>query len=524
VAWRIVRNRDTAAEVAQDVFLAAWQGLGQLEQPGSFGGWVRRIARNRALNRLDRDRRATPAGGSADATPDRAAPEVDMTAAFGERDQRELVLAAASALGERDASLLDLHLRHGFGAQEIAEELDVTANNAHQLLHRLKRRLGGAIRSWVLWRDSSACAGLDRAITAAGITTFGPEAVRVVGRHAQGCDDCGERQRLRLAPEALFAAMPMVIAPPLIKAEAAAALGEAGVPMAGSASVGLGDAAGSTRDAHGGGGEPGANGEDAGAGAGADTGVPDGAAAEADTGEPGGVGAGGEDGGGEGVAAGAGGTGSGGVGMGTLARRLMVAVLVALVVGVGAVALLTRGAGDPDDVAEPAGSAVDAARSAGSLSGVERAPTTPTTSTLPAPVPPTAADTTAPADPAEPAGGGSPDAVPDPGSTGTTASTGSTTGREPADPGVPGGGAPAIGGFRASLGGACGATASDREVHLAWQSTGGDSATLSGPGGVTTHAASGTETRCVAAEPAPSFTLTVTGPGGEATATATAAG
>ena len=58
IAWRIVRDRDTAAEVAQDVFLVAWQGLGTLEQPGSFGGWVRRIARNRALNRLDRERRS----------------------------------------------------------------------------------------------------------------------------------------------------------------------------------------------------------------------------------------------------------------------------------------------------------------------------------------------------------------------------------------------------------------------------------------------------------------------------------
>src|SRR5690606_14674150 len=60
VAWRIVRDRDTAAEVAQDVFLAAWQGLDRLERPASFGGWVRRIARNRALNRLERERRSRP--------------------------------------------------------------------------------------------------------------------------------------------------------------------------------------------------------------------------------------------------------------------------------------------------------------------------------------------------------------------------------------------------------------------------------------------------------------------------------
>src|SRR5690606_30541761 len=152
VAWRIVRDRDTAAEVAQDVVLVAWPGLDGPAQPGSFGGWVRRIARNRALNRLDRERRSLPDDAAAAEVLDRSAPDVDMTAALGEHEQAELVWAAASALGERDASLLDLHLRHGFGAREIADELGVTANNAHQLLHRLKGKLAGAIRAWVLWR------------------------------------------------------------------------------------------------------------------------------------------------------------------------------------------------------------------------------------------------------------------------------------------------------------------------------------------------------------------------------------
>ena len=226
IAWRIVRDRDVAAEVAQDVFLVAWQGLGDLEQPGSFGGWVRRIARNRALNRLDRERRSRPDGEAAAAALDRGAPDVDMTAALGEREQNELVWAAAAALGERDASLLDLHLRHGMGAPEIAAELGVTPNNAHQLLHRLKGKLGGAIRAWVLWRGGGTpCAGLDRAVADAGVTTFGAEAVRVVDRHAKGCATCEERRTLRLAPEALFAAIPIGVTPPLLKAEAAVGAG-----------------------------------------------------------------------------------------------------------------------------------------------------------------------------------------------------------------------------------------------------------------------------------------------------------
>ncbi len=59
VALRIVHDQDTAAEVAQDAFLAAWRKLDGLTDPASFGGWLLRIARNAALNRATRDGRTT---------------------------------------------------------------------------------------------------------------------------------------------------------------------------------------------------------------------------------------------------------------------------------------------------------------------------------------------------------------------------------------------------------------------------------------------------------------------------------
>ncbi|HEX6420186.1 MAG TPA: sigma-70 family RNA polymerase sigma factor [Acidimicrobiales bacterium] len=489
VAWRIVRDRDTAAEVAQDVFLAAWQGLDRLEQPGSFGGWVRRIARNRALNRLERERRSRPDVERVAAVLDRSPGDVDMTATLSEREQHELVWAAAGALGERDASLLDLHLRHGLGAAAIAEELGVTANNAHQLLHRLRGKLAGAIRAWVLWRAGEGrCAGLDRALAAGGLTTFGPEAVRVIGRHAEGCGGCGERQRLRLAPEALFSAMPIMIAPPLVRAEAAAALAEAGVPMAGSAAAPAATPG------------PGRGpGEGVGAGEGPDVG----------SGDPG-EGAGGP-------------AGTGGEPATSRRRRA------ALVAGVAGVLLALAGVagmalgGDGGD-----GDAVDAAGAAGSSPAAEAAgragdgearsgpggvAARPGTPKAP-PVPPSDA-------PASTAGGG----------TQTTGTSPPAPDGEPGgDPGPPADGdttpptdaePPVIGGFRASLGESCGSSAAERLVHLAWQSTGADAATVEGPGGTTAHPASGTTSRCVT-DPAASFTLTVTGPGGEATATASA--
>jgi RNA polymerase sigma factor (sigma-70 family) len=236
VAWRIVRDREVAAEVAQDVFLAAWQGLDDLREPTAFGGWLLRTSRNRALNRLERERRSTPAGGTED--PVMAAlpgDRPDPASALENRSRDELVWAAAAALGERDASVLDLHLRHGLTPAEIAQTLDVAPNHAHQLLFRLRDRLGAAIRSWVLWRHGiPRCTELRAVLAGADITGFGPDAVRTIGRHAGDCAACGTDRDELLAPDRLFAVVPIALAPPLLKAKAAAALESGGVPMAGS--------------------------------------------------------------------------------------------------------------------------------------------------------------------------------------------------------------------------------------------------------------------------------------------------
>ncbi len=527
VAWRIVRNADTAAEVAQDVFLAAWQGLDGLEQPGSFGGWVRRIARNRALNRLDRERRSTPDDEQAAAALDRSAPDVDLSAALGERDQRELVWAAASALGERDASLLDLHLRHGFGAGEIARELGVTTNNAHQLLHRLKGRLGGAISAWVLWRGAAPdCPGLDRAVSAAGIAAFGADAVRVIGRHAQGCDDCSERQQLRLAPEALFAAMPIMVAPQLLKAEAAAALGQAGVPMGGSATTAGGGAGGDapgpeagspTDPADGGAGDGVAGDGVAGDGVAGDGAAGDGAAGDDAAGDGLADGAAGDGGAGDGAgSAGPSDGGAGHAGAGDAAaehhrshrRAPAVAGVVALIVVLGLAGALFAGDG---------GDEVETAQRRTSTTAVTTDPSSSTASSLPAAAPEatdpalsSTTETTAVARTTTTVDAGEPLPEVDP-------TTGSTDTTPPAPPPPPPDPQPTISGFRATSPGTwCGATpsAGTGTVTLTWQSLDADSATISGPGGTTGGPASGATSRCAAS--GDTFTLTVAGPGGTA--------
>ncbi|MCB1259667.1 MAG: sigma-70 family RNA polymerase sigma factor [Acidimicrobiales bacterium] len=265
VARRIVRDDEVAAEVAQDGFLAAWRNIDNLADPGAFGGWILRICRNQAFNRREREQRTTAfddagmalvsagagrALGTGDTGPagfgveDRLGSFDDPARIAEDNEAAALLWGAVEALGERDAEVLHLQLRHGMSPAEVGDVLGMNRNAANQLVHRVRGRLDGAVRARVLWRDGApACPELRASLASAGLDAFDADALKLIERHATSCTTCDERQRTRLAPSAMFAAIPL-LAPIVFKQQAAAALAAAGVPMGGSAFAGSAGAAG----------------------------------------------------------------------------------------------------------------------------------------------------------------------------------------------------------------------------------------------------------------------------------------
>jgi DNA-directed RNA polymerase specialized sigma24 family protein len=231
VAWQVLHDADAAAEVAQDTFFAAWHAHTARKPPAEAGAWVLRASRDGALGRLAQARHQAPGSEpwpSSGAPTVRGGPDRDAGA--------DLLRAASAALGEADASVLDLHLRHGFGVPELAQALGAPRNDTQELVLRLNRRLGRALRAWSLWPDgrpgpTSGCDELRRALATNGVTTFGPAAVTEIARHAKLCERCQDRQRLAASPEALYAAVPVVPAGTMLATATARALADRGVPL-----------------------------------------------------------------------------------------------------------------------------------------------------------------------------------------------------------------------------------------------------------------------------------------------------
>lgn len=252
---RVVRDPEVAAEVAQDAFLSAWRNLSGLEDPGAFGGWLLRIARNAAYNRSTRESRSRPVddqgmaviegtGASPVSAPTgfgvetRLARHEDPETAAADDEIVALVRETVAALGPREAEVLDLQLRYSLTPAEIGEVIGINRNAANQLCHRVRGKFATAFGVRLLWNGARpACPQLDALLRSSGVDAFGPEAIKLGDKHAKTCSSCDERRRLRLQPAALFAAVPLLVAPALLKVRVASALEASGVPMEGSSAL-----------------------------------------------------------------------------------------------------------------------------------------------------------------------------------------------------------------------------------------------------------------------------------------------
>lgn len=164
-AVRFLRDREAAAEVVQDVFLAIWQRAGQFDpRSGSAVGWFVGIARNRSIDRLRADaRRPSPAyGRPGDAGAGAGAPPwldaVDGAAGRlgGSRDgdpaaeldrawTRALVRTTLAEVTPDERRVVVMAYDQGLSQSEIADRLGVpigtVKSRTRRALARLRLRL-----------------------------------------------------------------------------------------------------------------------------------------------------------------------------------------------------------------------------------------------------------------------------------------------------------------------------------------------------------------------------------------------
>jgi RNA polymerase sigma factor (sigma-70 family) len=244
----MVRDQDLAGEIVQNTFTKAWDELRAGHELRHPKAWLYIVARNGALDELRR--RSRLAGEPlvyATADPSRLA---DPQAVAEDNELVELVWTSAEALTPDEYSLLDMHVRQGFDAEQLADALELERGAVYTRLSRLRHSLEESVASTLLVRR-----GRERCPELACIVAehqtgdkITPALRRAVREHVRNCDICADTRRRAVSPVALFGALiPVVPLAGMREGILAGIVGSGGGHAAAAGATGAGAAVAATR-------------------------------------------------------------------------------------------------------------------------------------------------------------------------------------------------------------------------------------------------------------------------------------
>lgn len=148
--FRFTGDRDSGADLAQEIFLKAFRNLDSFRGDAKFGTWLYAITRNHCFNAL-KARTFRPAeygdemlSGIADLT---AAPDVALFRESSARTLREVL--NASALDETETQVMRLHYGEDVPLETITRLLKLqNTSGAKAYIVSAKRKLSRAVQRW----------------------------------------------------------------------------------------------------------------------------------------------------------------------------------------------------------------------------------------------------------------------------------------------------------------------------------------------------------------------------------------
>jgi RNA polymerase sigma factor (sigma-70 family) len=149
LAARMMRNREEAEEVAQDIFLKAYQSLHTFRGQSKFSTWIYRITYNTCISKLRKHR---PAVCSIEET-DLAGSEFKETGnglqLLELEERKNMVNKALQELGEEDGFLITLYYYDDRKMDELAEITGLSRNHVKVKLFRARKRMLGMLQRYM---------------------------------------------------------------------------------------------------------------------------------------------------------------------------------------------------------------------------------------------------------------------------------------------------------------------------------------------------------------------------------------
>lgn len=141
IALRILRNREDAEELAQDVFVKAYQSLDTFKGESKFSTWLYRIVYNAAISKT-RKKKIETVDLDYNLVDNYSTDEIkEDINRLGYDEQKKIVDQILRELNPEESVMITLFYFKENSTEEISEILGMTQSNVKVKLHRLRKKL-----------------------------------------------------------------------------------------------------------------------------------------------------------------------------------------------------------------------------------------------------------------------------------------------------------------------------------------------------------------------------------------------
>lgn len=135
--YRMIGDKETAQDLAQEVFTKVYYHLHKFELDSNFSAWLFRIAHNACMDELARKRKQPSFAKAEIEQQDDLTPERLVL----KRERQDILQAHMKTLPEEYQVVLLLRHTQELSYQEISEILGVSVNIVQVRLHRARKKL-----------------------------------------------------------------------------------------------------------------------------------------------------------------------------------------------------------------------------------------------------------------------------------------------------------------------------------------------------------------------------------------------
>ena len=143
IALSIVKDLDNSEDVAQQVYIGAWQTISELKNPSSFLPWLRQMTRYKALNFLrDNKIRQKVDGEEADLILSQFCdPQQDIDSSMARAQSTVILQDFISQLPSDSREIVLLYYREEQSTQQVSRLLEQSEANIRKKLSRVRQLL-----------------------------------------------------------------------------------------------------------------------------------------------------------------------------------------------------------------------------------------------------------------------------------------------------------------------------------------------------------------------------------------------